>query len=322
MALLLSDAKELSQDKLTNFVIDEFVKSALMDLMLFDNTVKPGGQGQSLTYSYNRITTQPTAAGRALNNEFTPQETKTTRYSVDLKPLGGSFQIDRVIAQHEVQVVSHIQFQIEQKVKATRALFHDWFINGDEDESALMFDGLDKAVTGSTTELIPDAPIDLSSSANIDSNWKVFLDHLRKLRARLDGAPSVYAMNGDAFSVFQSVMDRAGINLLSKLNYGDEVYQWGNSLVMSLGDKPGTANPIVPTVAGETSIYAARIGLDGVHAVTPEGNELVRVYLPDLAAPGAVKTGEVEMVAAMAVKATKSAGVLRNIVIGEAASSL
>lgn len=322
MALSLAQAKELSQDKLTNFVIDEFMKSALMDLMLFDNTIKPGGQGQSLTYAYNRITTQPTAAGRALNNEYTPQETITTRYSVDLKPFGGSFNIDRVIAAHEVQVVSHVQFQIEQKVKATRALFHDWFINGDEDESALMFDGLDKAVTGSSTEVIPAAPIDLSSSANIDSNWKIFLDHLRRMRARLDGSPSVFAMNNDMFSIFQSVMDRAGINLLSKENYGDEVYQWGTSLVMALGDKPGSANPIVPTVGGETSIYAARIGLDGVHAVTPEGDDIVKIFLPDMTTPGAVKTGEVEMVAAMAVKATKSAGVLRNIVIGEESSSV
>jgi hypothetical protein len=115
-------------------------------------------------------------------------------------------------------------------------------------------------------------------------------------------------------------MDRAGINLLSKENFGDEVMQWGPSLIMSLGDKPGTSNPIIPTTAGVTSIYAARIGLDGVHAVTPEGTSIVETYLPNLADPGAVKTGEVEMVAAMAIKATRAAAVLRDIVISEEVS--
>ena len=57
------------------------------------------------------------------------------------------------------------------------------------------------------------------------------------------------------------------------------------------------------------------IGLDGVHAVTPNGDKIVDTYLPDLNAPGAVKTGEVEMVSAMALKATRSAGVFRRILI-------
>jgi hypothetical protein len=320
MPITLANAKELSQEKLTNFVIDEFRKSALLDSLVFDNTVKPQG-GQSMTYSYNRVTTQPTAAGRAINSEYTPQETITTRYNVDLKVFGGSFELDRVIIKHETQVVQHVQFQLEQKIKATRALFHDLFINGDADDDALAFDGLDVALTGSSTEYEPASPIDLSSSANITNNWMVFLDNLRRMRALLDGAPTLYLMNGDMYSVFQSVMDRAGINLLSKENFGFEVSQWGPSLVMSLGDKPGTTNPIIPTVNGATSIYAARIGLDGVHGVSPEGSSLVETYLPTLTDPGAVKLGEVEMVAAVAIKATRSAGVLRDVVIGDTEAS-
>ena len=41
----------------------------------------------------------------------------------------------------------------------------------------------------------------------------------------------------------------------------------------------------------------------------------MREYLPNMNEPGAVKKGEVEMVAAMALKATKSAAVLRDILI-------
>jgi len=314
--ITLDQAKALSQSKLTNFVIDEFKKSALLDALPFDNCVKPQG-GKTLAYVYNRVTTLPTADVRAINNEYEPQETITTPYTVNLKIFGGSFQIDRVIINDEKQVVEHIPFQLAQKIQATRAKFHDMFINGDSGVLANEFDGLDKALAGSATEIIPLNAINLSSSANIDTNWKVFLDSLRKMRAALDGSPTLFLLNSDMFAVYQSVMDRAGINLASKQNYGDEVLQWGSSLVMSLGDKAGTANPIIETDGdGETSIYAARLALDGVHGVSPDGNALVNQYLPDLTKPGAVKTGEVEMVAAMAVKATKSAGVLRKIKIG------
>lgn len=314
MPLTLADAKALSQDKLTGFVIDEFRKSALLDLMQFDNTVTPQG-GSTLAYVYNRVTTLPTAGARAINTEYVAQETKTTSYTVNLKVFGGAFQLDRVVINNEKKVVDHIQFQTQQKVSATRAFFHDMFINGDSGGDPNVFDGLDKAVTGSSTELIPAAAIDLSTSAKIDSNWKKFLDQMRKLRAALDGAPTLWLMNNDMFAVFQSVMDRAGISLATKQNYGDEAVQWGPATIMPLGDKPGTSNPIIPTVNGETSIYPVRLGLDGVHAVSPEGDEIVKIYLPNLKAPGAVKTGEVEMVAAMAVKSSRSAGVLRKIKI-------
>lgn len=45
------------------------------------------------------------------------------------------------------------------------------------------------------------------------------------------------------------------------------------------------------------------------------GNSAIRQYLPDFNAPGAVKDGEVEMVAATVLKNTAHAGVLRNIKI-------
>lgn len=315
MPITLAQAKELSQDKLTGAIIDEFRKSALLDMLPFDNCVKPQG-GKTLAYSYDRVTTLPTAAARAINAEYVAQEAAVTQYTANLKVFGGAFEIDRVIANYETQLVDHVQFQLDQKTKATIALFHEMFMNGDAAVGAgTTFDGLDKALTGSTTELIPTSAIDLNTSADITSNWQAFLDMLRKLRALMDGAPSLYMMNSGMYATFQSVMDRAGINLASKTNYGDEVSQWGSSLVMALGDKPGSSNPIIEISAGVTSIYAVRLGLDGVHGISPEGDTLVKTFLPKMGDPGAVKKGEVEMVAAMALKATRSAAVLRNIQI-------
>ena len=84
MPITLADVRNRSQDTLTDSVIDEFKTSPLMNDLEFDNTVKPQG-GKSLTYSYNRITTQPTAAGRAINGEYTAQETKPPRFLLILK---------------------------------------------------------------------------------------------------------------------------------------------------------------------------------------------------------------------------------------------
>lgn len=76
--------------------------------------------------------------------------------------------------------------------------------------------------------------------------------------------------------------------------------------------------PIVPidtasSTKGETSLYAARIGLDGFHAVSPSGALPIRQWLPKFEEAGAVKKGEVEMLATAALKATKAAGIMRKI---------
>jgi len=72
----------------------------------------------------------PTAAVREINAEYTPQETKTTPYTVNLKVFGDSFQLGCVIIEHEKQVVDHVQFQLAQRIQATRALFHDLYTIG------------------------------------------------------------------------------------------------------------------------------------------------------------------------------------------------
>ena len=316
-AFTLTQAKNLSQDKLTNYVIDEFRKSPLMDAMVFDDTVKPQG-GSTMTYVYNRVKTLATAAGRELNTEYTAQQADTEQVAVNLKVFGGSFQIDRVIANYERQVLDLVKFQLQQKTTATGALFEDWFINGDSAGSdTKSFDGLAKALKGSSTEVTLDSSnlLDLSSAATVKANWQSFLYELRQVEKLLDGEPGVIVVNRDLFAVFQSVADLSTQFQQTKSELGTQIVKYGNATIMKMGDKPGTSNPIIPTDAskGTTDMYLFRIGLDAVHGVTPEGTKEPKIYLPNMTEPGAVKTGEVEMVAAMALKATRSAAVLHGI---------
>ena len=70
------------------------------------------------------------------------------------------------------------------------------------------------------------------------------------------------------------------------------------------------------SVTGLTDIYAVKFDVKkGFHGVTLTGSSGVNTYLPDFNTPGAVKKGEVEMVACVALKNTKGAGVLRNVKI-------
>ena len=64
---------------------------------------------------------------------------------------------------------------------------------------------------------------------------------------------------------------------------------------------------------GMTSIFAVSLGLDGFHGISPQGGKLIDTYMPDMNAPGAVKKGEVELVAGVALKNTLKAAVLKDI---------
>lgn len=317
MPITLAEASKNVQDALQTGVIDEFRKSNfLLDNLTFDDAVSPTGGGATLTYSYTRLLTQPTAQFRAINTEYTPQEVTKQRASCDLKVFGGSFQIDRIIAGMG-GIVSEVSLQMAQKIKAAQALFNDTVINGDSAVESIAFDGLEKALTGSSTEYDPGAIIDLSTSGAVDTNYKVFLDQLDEFLMGLDGEPSFIAGNLKLIAKIRACARRAGMYQVTKNDFGVQVEKYGETPLVDLGAKSGSNNPIVPigvdANAGLTSLYAVRLGLDGFHGVSMAGQSPVNTWLPDFKTAGAVKTGEVEMVAAVALKATKAAGVMRKI---------
>lgn len=99
MAITLEEAKKNVQDDLQMGVIDEFQKSNwILEHIPFDDAVSPTGGGATPTYSYTRLKTQPTAEFREINTEYTPSEVTKERHTVDIKVFGGSYEIDRVIA--------------------------------------------------------------------------------------------------------------------------------------------------------------------------------------------------------------------------------
>lgn len=325
MPVTLAQAKLDAQDDIQAGIIDEYAKSSfLLGAMPFDDAVSPGTSGATLTYGYTRLATQRAAAARAINSEYTPAEVTKTRHTVELKPFGGSYQIDRVVAKVGRALVDEVALQASQLVKAASAYFHDTAINGDSGTDANAFDGLDVALAGSDTEFSADAVVDVRG-ATIGANSTEAhdaLDVIDEWLSLLNGTPDMILGNAKAIARLRSLARRAGYFSQSRDDFGRTVESYNGIQFMDAGAKAGTNDPIVPiatrTVGGTptdglTDLYAVRLGLDGFHGVSLAGDNLVNQWLPDFNSAGAVKTGEVEMVAAVALKATKAASVLRNV---------
>lgn len=315
MAVTLAQAKLKAQDKLSMAVIDEFRKSSfLLDHMIFDDCVSPVGSGATMTYGYYRVITPSTAGFRAVNEEYKASEAKKQKYTTDLKIFGGAFEVDRVIADMG-GVDDEVTFQMQQKIKSASALFSETLIIGDSSKDEKAFDGLDVAVKGSSTEYKPSATIDLSTTAKVTENYQLFLDQLDEFLMGLDGRPDFIGGNLKLIAKIRACARRAGMYQTTKNEFGQQVESYGDIPLVDFGAKSGSNEPIVATdkSTGETSLYAARIALDGFHAVSPSGALPVKQWLPDFTKAGAVKKGEVEMLAAAALKATKAAGIMRKI---------
>ena len=335
MAITLAEMKVGMSDKVAAQVVDTFIReSEILELLPFDNCVSPSG-GSTLTYGYVQKKLPSATAFRAINSEYTASQATVERKNVDLKVFGGAFEIDRVIKQAE-GMYNNMALQLEEKIRSAVGTFHNAMINGDSSVDANSFDGLDKFLVGQETEFNASAVIDLSTMEKVKENADVFYEALLKLINRT-GAHAIMVNEGMKTKI-QTVARILGYKTESEEAFGRTITTIGEGKVRIIdlknvvkeetydGETFATEEPIIGvktrTVGGSpttgiTDIYAVKFGvLDGFHGVTLTGNSAISQYLPDFNAPGAVKTGEVEMVACVALKNVKSAGVLRNIRIG------
>ncbi|GHJ27005.1 hypothetical protein TPA0910_14380 [Streptomyces hygroscopicus subsp. sporocinereus] len=333
MAITLADAKLNTTDDLDLMVIDEFRKSSwLLDNLTFDDVVNPAGGGATLTYGYTRLVSERGAAFRPYNTEYATAQAKRARYTVDLSPLGGAFEVDRVLANVGPAATNETAFQMGQQIKAARTFFSDQVINGVRDNTADAekgFDGLDVALTGSSTEMNATASVDWTGATLGTDQAKAHdaLDLLDEFLSLLDGTPSALLGNKKTLARVRSLARRAGYYSRTENAFGQTVESYNGIPFVDLGDKAGSTSPIIPvesrdvdgagpgtTIDGLSDLYAVRLGLDGFHGVSTTGGAIVRQWLPDFTTAGAVKRGEVELgPVATVLKATKAAAVLRNI---------
>lgn len=322
MAVTLAEAKNNALEDYDPFVIDEFRKSSvILDSLIFDDAVNPAGGGATLDYSYRRQETQPTAEFRAINTEYLPSTTTTKKYSTTLAVLGGAFEIDRILANIGPKGSDEVTRNINDKVKAAITLLQDTVINGDTGVNDKAFDGLDKALTGSSTEMKPTSDTYDWTDLEGEKGNKA-IDTLDEFLDLLDGTPTIVVGNKKALARVRAMVRRTSMYVREPIDGlvnadGRPISResYGGILFADAGEKAGSNDPIIPIASdGTTSLYAYRVGLDGFCGITTTDGTLVKTWLPDFTQPGAVHRGEVELgPVGVALKATKAAGVLRKI---------
>ena len=166
--------------------------------------------------------------------------------------------------------------------------------------------------------------VDLSTTANLTSNYQLMIDMLNEFIGGIDGKPTFLLGNSKIIAKLKSVAQRAGYLTRAEDAFGKTAQGYDGIIFYDMGNyfdgsKTVPCVPIYETgassskVTGLTDLYAVQLGLDAFHGVSLSGSSIIKTYMPDLTAPGAVKKAEVEMVAAVALKNTTKCGVFRNI---------
>ena len=327
MAITLAEAKVGMANKVDQQVVDEFRRSSLLlDHLIFDNAISPGTGGSTLTYGYIQLSSPRTAGTRAINSEYTAAEAKRTEKTAKAIVMGGSFQIDRVI-QDTSGAINELNFQMEQAIKATSNYFHNLVINGTSASSGTgyvtsTFDGL-KALASASGGNKTSATVSLAGESETASNYQAFLDEVDAWLSTMDGRPTMLLMNTKMLNKMRSCARRAGYYDRTKDDFGRYVESYNGIPLMDAGYYyNGTATEeIIKTTAasasaaGTTDMYAVNIALDGFHGIAPTGSKVINTYLPDFSEPGAVKKGEVELVAGVVAKNTKKIAMFSGIPI-------
>lgn len=336
MPVTLAEAQVNTQDDIRYAVIDQFRRNSwLLDQVTFDDCVNPGTGGATLTYGYTRLVTASAAAFRAINSEYVPGKATRQRFTTDLKPLGGSFEVDRVIARLGSSATNETNFQMNELVKTTTTKFINEVVNGDTAVDANGFDGLDKSLTGSSTEYLPinngvsTGYLDWSRGT-VDTEGEAHgaLDVLDEFLSLVVGGTDAIIGNRKSITRVRSLARRAGYYTRSEDALGRVVERYGNAVLIDAGTtvSGSTETDVVPietrdpdgagtggNITNLTDLYAVRFGIDAFHGVSTVG-DLMNVWLPDFTTSGAVKTGEAEMgPVSMVLKRTTSAAVLRNV---------
>ena len=162
--------------------------------------------------------------------------------------------------------------------------------------------------------------VDVSTADLMTKNAQAFLDEVDYLLSQVDG-PNMLMMNGKMLTKFRGIARRAGYYERTKDDAGRVIETYNGVPIVNLGkyfNGTTAVDAVADTAAtasalGKSDIYAVSLGLDGFHGISPTGTGVVQSYMPDMAQPGAVKTGEVELVAGVVLKNTLKAGVLKGI---------
>lgn len=302
--ITLDELATNSDSKLVQGFVNEIVTdSYLLSAMTFDDCLTSTGTSD-LSYTYKRVKTPMEAKFRALNSEPAKTKPEIERITTSVAILSDSWDMDRVAKDAADDLYA---LYLEESKNAIIRGFNKTVINGDTATDADGFDGLDKAVKGTSTDMA--SKVDLSAVTK--ESALAFSEEMDTFLSLLMRTPDVLMVSPAMKVKVNAVCRVLGLSNVTMDSAGHRVAAWDGIRIEELRDGALATN----------DIYAACLGMDGFHGITLKGGNAVTVALPDWTSPGAVKSGDAEFVCGCALKATRAAGVLRAKAGGAAAKA-
>lgn len=308
MALTLTEAAKLSTDQLRRGVVE----TVAADSFLLTNLPFIEVTGNS--YRYAQEATLGGAAVRTVNNGYTEATGTFAEKTATLAILGGYADVDRYIIQTRGGTIEdHRTATTAMKAKATRLLFHDLFINGNDSVTG-EFDGIDVLIDGTSQE-ISTATNGMPIVGTDSDDRQAFFDKIDELLSLVDGGADVLIMNADVLAKFKSAARRESVYDETRDAFGNQVASYNGVPLVDIGNNASGAaiiaqNETQGSSEVASSIYAVRFGEDGVVGLT---NGWVDVKdLGEIPTPPAYRT-RIEWFASVALVHPKAAAVLRGV---------
>lgn len=238
MALMLTEARKLSNDTLQAGVIETIVKeSAVLQMLPFQEIV-----GNS--YAYNVEKALPEVAFREVNEAYTASEAEFEQRSENLVILGGDVELDRFIIQTLSNVNDQVAVQIAEKAKAVANTYTKTFFKGSKATNAKAFDGIDVRIAGSAQEL--------TSAATTDQG---LLDELNALLDAVRGGADALYMTKKTRRKLLSVMQKSQHYIEQGADaFGRPVSIYGGVPILTVEED------VLPAELGKADIYAIKFG--------------------------------------------------------------
>jgi hypothetical protein len=268
MALSLAEAAKYSQNSLQRGVVETII----MNGVVLDRIPFLTVEGNA--YAYNKETSLPGVAFRAVNTGYTESTGVINQSTESLVILGGDCDVDRFLVATRGNLTDLRAEQTTMKAKAMNFKFQDTFINGDVTVDANSFDGLKTRLTGA--QVIAAGTNGLSVIGTDDPTRHLFLDQLDKLIAAVvPGPPDAFYMNATILAALKSSARRLTIFDQQIDSFGRQVATYHGIPLLDIGYKSDGTTAIIPQTETQgssaitSSIYAVNFGAsEGDRSVT------------------------------------------------------
>ena len=241
MALTLTEAEKLSNDVLLQGVIETIVKdSPVLQMLPFIQI-----QGNGLTYA--RESALPSIAFYDVGDTWAESTPTFAQVTSTLKIMGGDADVDNYLRSTRSNINDLEAAVVEQKAKALRHTFEEYFVYGNSATSAKQFDGIRKLINTATAS----AQL-IAAGASGATLTLTMVDEL--IDAVKGGKPDLLLMSRRSRRKLQNLARAAGNNL----QVGQGVL--GEQVQLYNGIPVGVSDWVLDTHAVSASLETATTG--------------------------------------------------------------